>query len=153
MKKTDLAYFAGFFDGEGCICIRKRKPVNPENRAWNPIYYLQVSAVNTNEWVVQQLHFSFGGSISTKQRQAPHRRCWVWLICARQAGSFLKAVLPYLHVKKAQAEIALQFQQAILHGVGKGQARQRTRLSEEAVAVREAQKILVSNLNHQQEGK
>ena len=62
MKKTtrgkpiELAYIAGFVDGEGCIGIYKRNYSNKPN--WAPRYYTQVFIVNTDKnilkWVIER---------------------------------------------------------------------------------------------------
>jgi len=55
-----------------------------------------------------------------------------------RAAEFLKLILPYLQLKRPQAEIAIKFQA----GVGKS-----TRiLTDEQLAVREAQKILLQEM-------
>ena len=108
MSKTDLAYTAGIIDGEGCIMISR---VRSQRSRSGYIYGLTVAVNSTDEWLPQWLKFSFGGSITFRE---PHRKnespLWMWALRSRQASDFLKLTLPYLHLKKPQAELAIKFQ-------------------------------------------
>lgn len=107
MKKTDLAYFAGIIDGEGCITLAKNTKTSAHS---GNTYYVVVTVSNTNEWLCQQLKFAFGGCFSTnledhiKWKPQHH-----WSISCNKAKLFLEAILPYLKLKKPQAELALIF--------------------------------------------
>lgn len=102
MNKTDLAYVAGIIDGEGCIRIGQRKKNSN---------YVGVGVGHTNEWLIRWLHFSFGGSVCSKKAWLPNQKPqWSWELRTRQACEFLKLILPYLKIKRPQAELALKFQ-------------------------------------------
>ena len=138
MKKIDLAYFAGHFDGEGCICISKescKSSVHPQYRV-----HIQVSSVD--EWIIRQWHFSFGGLIfkgsPSNLRKHP---LWVWKLKGGKTAEILKTLLPYLRLKKAQAEIAIGFCKRLQKG------NLHPPLSPTELALREANKILISDLN------
>jgi len=104
MKRTDLAYYAGLFDGEGCVQLRPHKR---SGKTWA----LYVSIASTNEWIIQQLKFSFGGSLSKKKWKNPNwKPAFIWGVSSKDALTFLEAVYPYLKLKKPQAEIAIRFQ-------------------------------------------
>lgn len=106
-----LAYIAGFFDGEGCICIGKARK-QPGYR--NPIYTLYISIANTNRDVIDFIQSVFPASAVSRKRKEPKphwKTIWVWNCSARQARKFLTFVLPYLRVKFQQAELALEFQE------------------------------------------
>ena len=102
MKKTDLAYIAGFFDGEGCIYVGKYKCS----------YHLRVTASQANEWIINWLKFIFSGSVSKMTCEEGRRQRWQWHALGKNASLFLVAVLPYLKLKRAEAELAIQFQNA-----------------------------------------
>ena len=135
MKRTDLAYVAGIVDGEGCITIgadhRKR---NPDRPCWR----LRVCVANTNEWLMHYLKFAFGGGISVKQSGGRTRPCYEWTLHRGKAADFLVLILPYLKLKKPQAELAIKFQQGI--------SKSTRRLTAEQFAVRDAQRILLQEL-------
>ncbi len=129
MKRTDiLAYTAGIIDGEGCINLNKTK--------------LRVTVSNTKEWLCQWLRMRYGGCIGVEKNNKPSN--WAvsyrWYINGKQAGVFLKMILPYLNLKKPQAEIAIRLQ-------GARNGRGRRHLTEAEQAVIEAENILMHNLN------
>ena len=105
MKKTDLAYVAGIIDGEGWIRIHNRKIKNG-----NQNYALQVGVGMTNECLINWLKFCFGGSVLQRNQIGNRKTRYDWALATKQAGDFLKLVLPYLKIKRPQAELALKFQ-------------------------------------------
>lgn len=134
MKRVDLSYAAGIFDGEGCICLRKVK---------KHTITLDVTVVNTNEWLLQWLKFAFGGKVYSMDYDARKSKnwkpCWKWTLTSNKALEFLEMLCPYLRLKKPQAELAITFQKARR---GKGYA-----LTEKERAVAEAQRILMGKFN------
>ncbi len=136
MRKTDLAYVAGIVDGEGCIGLYLH-----QSKKRRPFYVLQVTVANTNEWLIQWLKFSFGGSVHLRICDEPTncRPQWYWIIAAKKALEFLMLVSPYLRLKKPQAEIAVRFQEAKRH-------RGRPHTDGE-IAIDEAERILMASLN------
>jgi hypothetical protein len=146
MKKTDLAYFAGIVDGEGSIVIHAQHQSKGKysDRKRMTSYVLTVSVANTNEWIIRQLQFSFGGYVGiTAHRNAYRRTCYEWNITSVRAMNFLIMLLPYLKIKKPQAEIGIKFQK------NKTSRNLRwKRLANEDIANREATKILIQKLNN-----
>ncbi len=132
MKKTDLAYVAGLFDGEGCIQIIK---TNGKGRG---LYNLRCSLEMTNEGLPRLLQVCFGGGCRRRNLPSPRQNQWEWTTLSRMAYSFLKAIYPYLRLKKSEADVAIEFQEA-MHTSPK-------RLTEKELAIREAQRILLSDL-------
>ena len=132
MKKTDLAYVAGIVDGEGCIYL--------EHNSKGKSFQLSVSVGSTDAWICEWLKFAFGGcTYEMKTKNMPMRK---WEIRTKQAGQFLESILPYLRLKKPQAELAIQFQKARNPGPG-------IRRTDAQRAVEEAQYILMKNLKRQ----
>jgi hypothetical protein len=96
VKETDVAYAAGFFDGEGHVrCdIVKGYPMLSLNVSQNerrPLEWLQIL---------------FGGHIHA-QRGNKRSLCFVWQVNTNEAARFIEVVLPYLMVKEAEAQEAL----------------------------------------------
>ena len=136
MKKTDLAYMAGIFDGEGSICLRR-----VARKGMHQCYLLEVSVGNTNEWIIQQFKFAFGGFAGVNRHGTKnHQVYWQWSLAAIKAGDFLKIIYPYLKIKKPQAELAIKFQEQ------KTGRRFRERTDAEK-AIEEAQRITMVNLH------
>ena len=103
MTRVDLAYMAGFFDGEGSVSLYIK----------GKRYELQVCLSNTNEWVVRLFQFNFGGGVYLDKRNEKnpnHRDAWRWQLRAKKAVKFLNVLHPYLILKKPQSALATSFQ-------------------------------------------
>lgn len=106
------AYVAGFFDGEGCIIIARRRASRAQ---YSDNHQLWIGASQRTAYVAVLNHIqdSFGGSVRALKRpnQAPISE---WTVIARASQrTFIEAVLPYLWVKRAQATLAVQFLDAV----------------------------------------
>jgi hypothetical protein len=109
-KDADLAYWAGLFDGEGCVLIARGR--NPGRKVVQ--HWLTVSVSNTDLDVLRELGERFGGSIATDRTRKPHwHTCYHWHTSGRIAAAFLSAILPFARVKRAQIELALAFQSSL----------------------------------------
>jgi hypothetical protein len=91
---TELAYFAGFIDGEGCI-------TNTNTSA-----YMKVA--HTYLPVLQKLQEVFGGSLSDHIDKSHKKKAWLWRVCGDEALQTLLALRPYLIEKQRQADIAIE---------------------------------------------
>lgn len=96
---NDLAYIAGFFDGEGYVGIYNYKA---EGTHKNDRKRLQLGITNTNrdvlDWIKKRFNF---GHIKEKSRSSPNWKiCYEWTVRDRNAMKFLKMIYPYLRVKK-----------------------------------------------------
>lgn len=96
----ELAYLAGYFDGEGTVTILKY----PRG------YAIRVSLGNTYEPAVLAFQSRFGGGVVSHQSARKNtRRFWEWQAHGENAYTFLITILPFLHEKAAQAEEAVEF--------------------------------------------
>ncbi len=110
VTKQDLAWVAGFFDGEGSIVIQRHKKYRNHKRYI--IFELVVQVNNTFPEVIYLLQRWFGGSVHKRkiQQQFPHwKPQYQWKVGSLQAHQFIKAIYPYAKVKKGQIELALKF--------------------------------------------
>lgn len=132
----ELAYAAGFLDGEGTIYIAK-----------DPHYNIKVQASVTDPNVPQWLKKTFGGSVSFSASKDLNRRdIWRWYIVKRKARRFLEAIHPYLKIKHEQARLALE-----LHGgdgLISGYVADRVDMTEEELSRRESLKRRISDINY-----
>jgi len=141
-----LPYTAGIIDGEGSIGIHWHKSKSRHSLGY---YGLRVTVGNTNPWLIQFLKFNFGGSITVRHRLNPvWKDAWHWTIYEKQAMNFLKLVVPYLQLKKPQAELAIVFQQTkrkrtLNRQTGSGNKA----ITNEEFALQEAKAILMAKLN------
>lgn len=138
---TLLAYTAGIIDGEGSIGLhRKFQRTSPTSQKKS--IQMVVAVGNTNEWLINLLYMQFGGSLRLRKPRADmpnQKKLWEWSITNNKASNFLALILPYLTIKRPQAELAIQFQN---RRKGRGHA-----LSDEQRAIDEANRILMSSYN------
>lgn len=139
MKKTDLAYTAGITDGEGSIGIARHKSKSCK-RGFTLELCVQITS--SDEWLCAWLKFGFGGSLSHSINSAGNPM-WHWILGARKAAEFLKLILPYLKLKRPQAELAIKFQSA---------KRMRSVKTDEEMAVEEAERIMLQNMHRRPSG-
>lgn len=97
-----LAYTAGLFDGEGCVCLR----------GIGKYPSLSIDIASTNEAIILWLQVTFGGSIYRYDNSGRYNRkpSWKWSIGSQEATDFLRLLLPFLRIKKPQAELGIMFQ-------------------------------------------
>jgi hypothetical protein len=104
-SEEDLAYAAGFLDGEGCFTATTL------NRRWKIV----VAAENTNRPVIEWLHTLFGGCFSPcrTRRKANHRLTCRWAATGRDAHRVCAILAPYLKEKAPQALLLIAIQQTM----------------------------------------
>lgn len=104
MNKIDLAYIAGFFDGEGSIVIIKSKSGN-----FSPEYAYGVSIGQKDGQTLDWIKEKFGGNVYLVK----HDGSFYWALGYTKAIVFLKMIQPYLKYKKPQADLAIEFYESI----------------------------------------
>jgi len=113
-KQSILAYAAGIIDGEGCIRIVVRRPRNGKSTQ----HSLMLQVAQKDGILMDWLYGNFGGMVYLKNKKTDGSD-WIyeWRIMEKKAAEILKQTLPFLTVKKHQAEIGLRFQ---THKTGAG---------------------------------
>jgi len=139
--KLSAEYSAGLFDGEGSVYVARRLPTEDRNYAY---YCLKALLGNTNREVLEALQETWGGAISgvCKPKKPQHKQYWHWRLSPKNAVKFFNAILPFLIIKKAVVEKALQLQ--ALHRMGGGHRK----YSDEQMAARNALFLDIRRLNH-----
>ncbi len=152
MLETELAYTAGIIDGEGTIVIERSRDNKPQqstqrhrNRTRNHSgikYRMHVSVLIREKSLCEWLRLNYGGSVymAGKPTNPNHSQCWVWRVGSGVASGFLKQIIPYLHLKKLQAENAIRFQLLV-------ESKRRSPLSVGELAIRETLRDIQSSLN------
>ena len=102
MNNIDLSYTAGFFDGEGCISILKRKKGN-----YNVNHFLRLSIGQKDGKTLDWMKNNFGGNVYLIKRDGS----FSWALSDNQAYKFIKLINPFLKYKKPQADLAIKFQE------------------------------------------
>ncbi len=105
LNKIDCAYIAGFIDGEGSIIIYKRREDSYGMR-------ITITQAEKGLWILEWIQeITSVGSITHKIRESIlHAPCHQWACNSEAAETLLKQILPYLKLKREQAELALSFQ-------------------------------------------
>jgi hypothetical protein len=101
-----LSYIAGILDGEGAIGIKRYRPTG---RKRTVCYFAYICCGMIDKQIPLLLQETFGGSCREEcvQRQ---RSIWRWDINGRlRIIAVLEALLPYLRVKREQAETLLHY--------------------------------------------
>lgn len=107
LSENKLSYIAGLFDGEGCITITKT--IRKNNR---PYYQLVVIILMAEPEFLDKLHEDIGLGKVYKIKNADkehHKDRSSYRMANTNAEIFIKALLPFLVLKKNEALTALQF--------------------------------------------
>ena len=123
IKKTDWAYFAGLFDGEGCIHIGETKFTSKRNGNITISYSLIISMMMCD---AEPVIFSYKllkkvglmtgklGRYRRKEISRPY--VFQWDVYGKNAGIVLKKMLPYLKGKRRQAKMGIYFAEKLMVG-------------------------------------
>ncbi len=97
-----IEYLAGLIDGEGCLMITALKHFKDYKRniRYDPV--MQIS--NTYLPLLQLIQLQYGGRI-----QRSRADCFVLHFSANKMRELIPQLLPYLIIKKTQAEILMKF--------------------------------------------
>lgn len=100
MEKTDIAWLAGIFDGEGCIWSRwpKRANVHVEIKMAHEATVRRINELFPGRFVLGNIS---AGALAKKPQ-------WRWQLDTKKTKVFLELVLPYLFTKREEALIALK---------------------------------------------
>lgn len=108
INRMDLAYMAGIFDGEGCICAQW-------NKAGGKRYMtLRVDVTNTHRGMLEWIKARFGGEIYDSCVPTGHKDKWTWRCAAVDLKWFLKLMIPLTIIKQRRARLALIFRHLTL---------------------------------------
>ena len=130
---------AGILDGEGSIYIYQGKV----HRMVSPGYVLMVKVSTSSEYLARLFQFWFTGSVRVRQfKEKRYLTQYEWQVCNRKALTCLEELLPYLRLKHSQAELAIRFQKRMSLNTGG------RKLTDEELALREADRLLMKALKH-----
>jgi len=93
--EADLAYAAGFFDGEGCISIAKNGAVD-------------IRITNTAKNVLIKFQNLFGGTIGNRTQKV-NKTQYAYCLYGENAIDFINLIKPYLVEKLPQAETIIEY--------------------------------------------
>lgn len=108
MSPTDLAYIAGFFDGEGSCGLALGKY---NTRTGIQSYQPNATITNTDKEILLFIQKALGlGFMDSGTQQKQHWKMShkLWLP-QHHLVKFLTLILPYLRLKRRQAELVIEF--------------------------------------------
>lgn len=110
-EAVEVAYIAGLIDGEGTIRIQKHQQGD-----WNPKYCPTITFTNTNIDSVKLVQDFFRGRREIREHVGGTKAFHSNKVCYRAhrggriaVANILMQLLPYLRIKKKQAELILEF--------------------------------------------
>lgn len=146
------AYVAGFFDGEGSVSIVRNRS---QNRSDYHKLVVRVTQRSKHRLVLDRICEEFGGKVFVRSQQTRVSRVWAeqadWQLQSTEPiRRFFEAIQPYLVIKAAQAELALEFISTFVRAGymrdSLGRVRDRI-LPAEQIELREQQRLRMRELN------
>jgi len=109
LSATSAAYLAGLIDGEGTIGLFINHCPTRRTAGGAAVARLKIGMCDEAliKWLKQSTES--GSVTSWRQSNPKHRRVWVITWGGRKAVPILKAVWPYLRLKRPQAKVFLQW--------------------------------------------
>jgi hypothetical protein len=101
MNETELAYIAGFIDGEGCLHIGKTKP---RQHAKSNVYFALITITNTNPIVPRWIQSIYGGHLQKVSGNEKSKDSYTLHLRPKATYQLLKQIYPYLKLKRLQAD-------------------------------------------------
>ncbi len=108
-KVATLAYLAGAMDSDGCISVKRSTyAMRVRGDASTPVFSERVMFKQVTPEIPTMLKELFGGSLRVDGPSiSGGRNLYSWQATDLRAAECLRALLPYLRVKRAQAENCL----------------------------------------------
>jgi hypothetical protein len=104
-------YAAGFFDGEGCVYVRRIS--SPSNYKGRTYYRVVASVGNCHKGSLLALKNTFGGTVYETNKKKVKEKDWSrqyrWVLSCTSATDFLYNIEPHSIIKKPYILLALQF--------------------------------------------
>ncbi len=131
ISETEKSYFAGLFDGEGCIMIHRS----------GTGYSLRVMLNITYASVLYEMKHIFGGEVyknnmdklkncesKLKEKSIGHspennKQKYLYQVHGKEAWVFLKIIEPYCKEKREQAKVGIEFYNGFTDRRGKGKSK------------------------------
>lgn len=100
---SKVEYYAGFFDGEGSVGLYRNG-----QRTWHLRTQVTQNQTPQSNELLTELVGAYGGNLAA-MRAAIYRggAVWNWQLNGAKAVAFLGDILPFLRLKKEQAELGI----------------------------------------------
>ncbi len=142
----DFARLAAFVDGEGCIYINM--PNKTYGRQKGPQARLQLMISNTDPRLMNWLKTTFDGCVynvrnTNSSNPLSKKQVMHWQVNEKMAFHLLERMIPFMLIKRQQAEVGLAFMK-----LKKTRAETKQPLTEDELLQRRGMKAEISRLNH-----
>ena len=108
-KIQDLAYCAGVIDSDGTIGVKMSTYAMRHGNGGQPNYSERICVKQVEPQAVDLLTSLFGGSrYISKPSAKKGRTLFSWQVTDQKASAVLRAILPFLRIKRSQAENCLR---------------------------------------------
>jgi hypothetical protein len=104
------AYFAGLFDGEGCVSSQVPKRERTKSRT------VVCQVVMTEKGPIEALANAYGGKVFERDMRRwskNAKEAYQWSVSGKIALNFMRAIFPHAICKRQQLEIAILIQESI----------------------------------------
>lgn len=114
MNKLELAYLAGAIDSDGYISIKRSTyHLRVRGDAVNALYHEIVGLKQVTPHIPDLLKTTFGGSLGIdKPSTVNGKALYRWHVTDKSATDAIVALLPYLRVKKRQADLVIELRES-----------------------------------------
>lgn len=136
VRHEDWAYFAGLWDGEGCVTVSSvarpplRRPGSVDYPYWHARLVISHTSLVLLQWVLKTFGGAIHGHIPPKRSNPYQRYFYQWHVTNRLQGTaILRGMLPYLKYKSDEAKLAIELFATYMPG--------RTRMEPKEVANRQ----------------
>jgi hypothetical protein len=139
-RAHDLAWCAGFFDGEGFVCIQRRK-MRRGDKEYESLY-LRIGINHVNPEPLYEMQRIFGGNIRVQNPEkviGNRKQRHSWSLSCQAAKDALVQMMPYFRNKQLVAELGIEFQNTMSDN--------KKKTPEETVAYRSLLKHKISEMN------
>jgi hypothetical protein len=136
-QSADLAYLAGIIDGEGSFALHYSKSRSR--------MHVQLQIGNTDLRLMDWIRTKFGGSVTPERRTSSKwKLMFRWVAQSDTLSHLTRAVLPYLIVKRQQAELLLAFRATLALKLEKSYSTHAvsTQIFEQRLAIRDQLRVL-----------
>ena len=100
IEKTDLAYIAGLFDGEGSVSYKQYMRKRAHNKKAYPTWQIRLEIAMTDKSLLVWLHEVLGvGTMGPRKVKPGRKKQWRWRCSQRDAYYVCLLIWPWSHTK------------------------------------------------------
>ena len=121
MTESDLAYFAGLFDGEGSVYFKRmdqmkhKRPGKPVHKVWIVRMEIAMTDKETIKWCPDLFQC---GSFGERKVKEGYKRQWRWRVAHRDALKVALSIWPYAKTKLHKIEQIIDHYQPAAQELG-----------------------------------